>query len=194
MRAALRSAWRSAEAARPRSFSAPSAGGPPARSVYPASAAAAAAAVWAAAAASGLGRPTRLPAHAAPLALHLAIQAMSHFAGNTLDRQSARRSKVAELAAERRKQGRFLAVSGLRFLQNEHGRVAWLEQADLEPEATEAFLAEHTVYLGMDDNIGRPYWAVDVTKNADLFASWVSPMPMLSLLYMHFRFGRAVLG
>ncbi|KAH6578763.1 hypothetical protein BASA60_003536 [Batrachochytrium salamandrivorans] len=84
--------------------------------------------------------------------------------------QSARRSCVEELREERRLSARFVAFNCLCFLQNSQGRVAWLKQADLVSEISIAELDARSVFLGLDEQVGLPYWAVDVTNCQSLIS------------------------
>ncbi|KAH6571153.1 hypothetical protein BASA62_004035 [Batrachochytrium salamandrivorans] len=85
-------------------------------------------------------------------------------------KQSARRSCVEELREERRLSARFVAFNCLCFLQNSQGRVAWLKQADLVSEISIAELDARSVFLGLDEQVGLPYWAVDVTNCQSLIS------------------------
>ncbi|KAI8929327.1 NUDIX hydrolase domain-like protein [Entophlyctis helioformis] len=89
---------------------------------------------------------------------------VNHYSGNTLNRQSARRSDTDDLRKERKQSGRFVAFDELKFLAKPDGRVAWLSHADLLPELSDdADLDGRAAYLGLDEDVERPYWAVDVT-------------------------------
>ncbi|KAJ8329044.1 NADH pyrophosphatase [Batrachochytrium dendrobatidis] len=90
------------------------------------------------------------------------------FTGNPLNRQSSRRSNTKELLEERNLKARFIVFNHQQFLQTSVGRVAWVQESDLQPEYSLENVNANSVFLGMDEQMMQPYWAVDVSSSSAL--------------------------